>query len=364
MSLNGSRACDACLARSWLLERLASHLEPVRGRIADVLTLDDPALIEALAGKHDAAVTRGFMTFDASAARAQADRAGLEFICQCDPAYPRRLLALQAPPAVLHVAGGLDRFLRLAAADPVAVVGSRRGSVYGGDVARSLARGLASAGVTVLSGMALGIDSAAHAGALEVSGATVAVLPAGAQRAYPPSKRALHAEIRRSGATVSELPGGGAVWRWMFPARNRVIAGLSAMTVVVEAREHSGALVTAQFARSLGRPVGAVPGRVTAAAAEGSNALLADGAYLVRGAQDVLDLLYGTGIRSAPTVSRPALAPELSVLLAAIADGHDTAGALERAGFPAEQGLAALASLELAGYIRREPGGRFSVKAA
>src|SRR2546423_1560418 len=136
------------------------------------------------------------------------------------------------------------------------------------------------------------------------------------------------------------------------------------MTVVVEAREHSGALVTAQLARSLGRPVGAVPGRVTAAGAEGSNAPLADRAYGVRRGPDVLDLLFGAGVRAAPSVSRPALAPELGVLLAAIADGHDTAGALERAGFPAEQGLAALASLELAGYIRREPGGRFSVTAA
>jgi DNA processing protein len=246
----------------------------------------------------------------------------------------------------------------------VAVIGSRRGSQYGLDVARSLGRGLASAGITVLSGMALGIDSAAHTGALRVGGPTLAVLPAGAQRAYPRTKRALHSEITGCGATVSELPGTSSVWRWMFPARNRVIAGLSAMTVVVEAREHSGALVTAQFARSLGRPVGAVPGRVTSAMSSGSNALLADGAYVVRGAQDVLDLLYGAGVRSAPAVSRPALAPELDALLAAIADGHDTPGALERAGFPAEQGLAALASLELAGYIRRGPGGRFSVTAA
>ncbi|MFL5829992.1 MAG: DNA-processing protein DprA [Solirubrobacteraceae bacterium] len=358
------RACGACLARSWLLERLASHLEPVRARIADVLDLEDRALIDAVAGAHADAVAKEFVAFDASAARAQANAAGLELICRCDPGYPRRLLALPQAPAVLHVAGGLDRFLRLAAADPVAVIGSRHGSTYGAEVARSLGRALASAGVTVLSGMALGIDSAAHAGALKSNGPTVAVLAAGAQRAYPPSKRALHAQIRSTGATVSELPGAAGVWRWMFPARNRLIAGLSAMTVVVEAREHSGALVTAGFARSLGRPVGAVPGRVTAAAAEGSNALLADGAYVVRGAQDVLDLLFGAGVRAAPSVTRPALAPELEALLAAIADGHDTAGALERAGFPAEQGLAALASLELAGYIRREAGGRFGLTAA
>jgi DNA processing protein len=362
--MSGSRACDVCLARSWLLDRLASHLEPVRAHIADVLTLDDASFISAVAGRSAAAVAEELVAFDPGAARATAGRAGLDLICRCDPGYPARLGALVEPPAVLHVAGGLDRFLRLVSADPVAVVGSRRGSQYGIDVAKSLGRSLATAGITVLSGMALGIDSAAHVGALQAGGATVAVLPAGAQRAYPRTKRALHAEIRASGATVSELPGTSSVWRWMFPARNRLIAGLSAMTIVVEAREHSGALVTAQFARSLGRPVGAVPGRITSAAAAGSNALLAGGVHLVRGPQDVLDLLYGAGARAAPSVSRPALAPEQEVLLTAISEGHDTAGALERAGFPAEQGLAALASLELAGYIRREPGGRFSVMAA
>jgi DNA processing protein len=360
----GARACDACLARSWLLERLASHLEPVRAHLDEVLTLDDDELIEAVAGTRVHEVTADRLALDAGAARTGLMRAGLDAICRCDPGYPLRLRGLAAPPAVLHVAGGLDRFLGLAAADPVAVVGSRRGSAYGEEVARSLGRGLASAGVTVISGMALGVDSAAHVGALELRGPTVAVLPAGAQRAYPRAKRALHAQILGCGAGVSELPGTVAPWRWMFPARNRVIAGLSAMTVVVEAREHSGALVTAEFARRLGRPVGAVPGRVTSPVAAGSNALLADGADVVRDAQDILDLLYGAGVRSVPRASRPDLAPEQRVLLSAIADGNDTAGALERAGFPAERGLAALASLELAGYIRREPGGRFSVIAA
>jgi DNA processing protein len=358
-----ARACPACLARTWLLARLAAHLEPVRNRIGDVLALGDEELLDAIAGVHADAVRSELAQFDPHAAREQAQAAGLELICRCDPAYPLRLRVLERPPAVLHVAGGLDRFLALVDGEPVAIVGARKGTPYGIDVARKLAGGLGRAGITVLSGMALGIDSAAHAGALSSDAPTVAVLPGGAQRAYPVAKRALHARIREVGAAVSELPGGEEIWRWMFPARNRIIAALGAMTIVVEAGERSGALLTARLARSLGRPVGAVPGRVTSPMSHGPNALLAAGAYVIRKPQDVLDLLYGVGVRVAPDATRPQLAPELRELLDAITAGHDTAGALERAGFPAEQGLAALASLELAGFVRREAGGRFSATA-
>jgi DNA processing protein len=211
--------------------------------------------------------------------------------------------------------------------------------------------------------MALGIDSAAHAGALSAGAPTVAVLPGGADRPYPAAKRALHEQIRCTGAAVSELAPGAPVWRWTFPARNRIIAALAAMTIVVEASDRSGALLTAAFAQSLERPVGAVPGRITSPLSSGPHGLLAAGACLVRGPGDVLDQLFGVGIRRLPLDGRPAPAAELRALLAAVAEGHDTAGALERAGFTPEHTLAALASLELDGYIRREPGGRFSVVA-
>jgi DNA processing protein len=356
-----AHACDRCLARTWLLARLAGHLELVRGRIAAVLALADEQLIAAVGGEHQAAIRRESARFDADRARARSARAGLELICRCDPGYPGRLRALESPPAVLHVSGDLERFLQLADEDPVAIVGARRPSPYGLDVARSLGRGLGCAGISVLSGMALGIDSAAHAGALSGGAPTVAVLPGAADRPYPAGKRGLHREICRRGAAVSELPPGTQVWRWTFPARNRIVAALAAMTVVVEAGERSGALLTAGFARSLCRPVGAVPGRITSPLSAGPNALLAAGACVVRGTQDVLDQCFGMGRRTAPNDHRPELAPELQRLLAAIGDGHDTAGALERAGFPAQHGLEALASLELAGYIRREAGGRFSV---
>lgn len=356
-------ACERCLARAWLLARLGPHLELVRNRIVPILALDDHQLIAAVAGKHQDAVRIELARFDAARARERCEEAGVTVVCRCGAGYPHRLRALDAPPAVLHVAGDQRRLRGLLAEDPVAVVGARRASPYGSEVARSLAQGIASAGLAVISGMALGIDSAAHAGALAVDGGTVAVLPAGAEHVYPAAKRNLHARIVRSGAVVSELPPGSRVWRWTFPARNRIVAALSAMTVVVEAGERSGALLTARFARGLGRPLGAVPGRVTSPQAAGANALLAAGAYVVRGVQDVLDTLFGAGVRRADAGERPELAAELRVLLAAIADGHDTACALARAGLPPEQGLAALAALELAGHVRREPGGRFSATA-
>ncbi len=356
-----SQACERCLGRAWLLGRLAAHLEPVRSRIAELLPLADESLIAAVAGSERISVLRELAGFDVSGARAGCRAAGLDTLCLCQDRYPGRLRDLEAPPAVLHVAGGLERLLTLIREEPVAVVGARRASPYGLEVARSLARNLSTAGVTVISGMALGVDSAAHTGALSGPTGTVAVLSGAAERPYPAAKRGLHQKIGATGAVVSELPPGVPVWRWMFPARNRIVAALAAMVVVVEAGERSGALLTARSARALRRPVGAVPGRVSSPQAAGPNALLAEGAHVVRGAQDVLDVLYGAGTRQLGEARRGELAPELRVLLGAIADGHSTSEALVQAGVPADQGLAALAGLELAGYVRREAGGRFVV---
>jgi DNA processing protein len=355
-----SRACDSCLARSWLLARLAGHLELARAKIEPVLALPDGELIESLGGAQRAAVRREHASFDADAARGRAAGAGLELLCRCDPRYPPRLEHLEAPPAVLHVAGGLDEFTELAATDPVAIVGARKASSYGLEVARSLARGLAAAELCVVSGMAFGVDGAAHAGALTVAGGTVAILPCSAERAYPVAKRALYRQIRERGAVLAELPPGTAARRWMFPARNRIIAALSALTVVVEAGQRSGALLTAGIARALGRAVGAVPGQVTSPLAEGPNGLLASGALLVRSPQDVLDHLFGAGVRTAGADSRPPLEPQLAALLEAIAAGQDTERALRSTGCATTEGLAALAQLEIAGYLRRGPGGRFT----
>ncbi len=354
-------ACNQCVRRAWLLGRMAGHLENHRARIDAVLALADGELIEALGGRRREQLRAELERVDVEAARERSRAEGVELICRCDPAYPRRLHELEAPPAVLHVSGGVERLTALVSEDPVAVVGARAASPYGAAVARALAHGLARAGVVVLSGMANGIDSAAHAGALDADTATVAVLPGPPNRPYPPGRRALHRRLTADGAAVSELPPGSTVRRWMFPARNRIIAALSAMTVVVEARERSGALVTAGFAEALGRPVGAVPGQVTARQAAGPNELLAGGATVVRDAQDVLDALFGAGARTAVAPARPQLDGELGRLLDAIAAGPDTAAAVVRAGLSPERGLAALASLELAGYVRRAPGGRYAV---
>lgn len=356
-----SGACDRCLARPWLLGALSGHLDLQRAQIGELLELGDDDLIAAVGGGLRGELARMLQGFDAESVRWRALDAGLEPICGCDPAYPWRLRQLASAPAVLHVAGGLDRFLELASADPVAVVGARKASPYGTEIARSLGRGLASARVTVLSGMALGIDSAAHDGALSGEGRTIAVLPGPADAPYPRSRQRLYRKLVTSGVAVSELPPGVPVRRWMFPARNRIIGALAAMTVVVEAGARSGALLTAASARGLGRPLGAVPGRVTSAQSAGPNRLLAEGARVVRDPQDVLDAMFGAGTRVAARDTRPELDEDASALMRAVADGHDTAAALVRAGVAPDRGLAALASLELGGYIRRGPGGRFAV---
>jgi DNA processing protein len=354
-------ACPACVARSWLLARLGGHLELARTQIDEVLALDDGGLIAAVGGRQRAAIEREFLLLDIQPQRDAARQAGIERICRCHPDYPVRLRDLDSAPAVLHVAGGVARLLELVAEDPVAVVGARRASPYGLDVACSLGRGLARAGLTVVSGMARGIDSAAHAGALEAPAPTVAVMPGPAERPYPARGRRLHGRIVAGGAAVSELPCGSGVWRWTFRARNRIIAALAATTVVVEAGERSGSLLTARFARELGRPLGAVPGRITSPGSAGPNGLLASGAYVVRSPQDVVDQLFGAGVRVAVGDSRPALSAELRRVLDAVARGDDTAGAFGSAGIGVQEGLSALAELELAGYVARGAGGRWRV---
>jgi DNA processing protein len=355
-------ACEPCLRRSWLVGRLAGHIEPVRARVAELLALGDEELLAALGGDRRKELARALERFDVEEYRRRAASARLALLCRCAPQYPIRLAELHNAPAVLHIAGDADRFLALASAEPVALVGARRCSPYGRDVAGTLARGLAAAGVTVVSGMALGIDGAAHRGALDAAPATIAVLPSGADRAYPAGARGLYRRIVRDGAAVSELPPGCSAWKWTYTARNRIIAGLAAMTVIVEATDRSGALTTARVAAELGRPLGGVPGRVTSTLSSGPHRLIATGATLVAGAQDVLDELFGVGVRRA--VAGPAAPPlpaDLQALKHLIGAGLDAADALREADIDPADGLAAFAALELAGHIRREPGGRYAV---
>jgi DNA processing protein len=230
------------------------------------------------------------------------------------------------------------------------VVGSRRASTYGREVARELARELTAAGLLVISGLAFGIDACAHRGALD-AGPTVAVLGCGADVAYPASHRSLWRRICEQGMVLSELPPGTGAWRWTFPARNRIMAALAGMTVVVEAAQRSGSLITADLAADLGRDLGAVPGAVSSRYSAGTNDLLAGGACLVRDAQDVLDAMLGPGMRKAERVG-PGLEPDLQRVLAAIERGEETCDAItSRLDIGGAEAAAALATLEALGYV-------------
>ena len=358
-------ACDDCLRRTALVARLAPHVERARRerrRLRELLALSDEGLIAALAGDRRGEITQAHERFDAAPARERLAVAAIDGVCRHDDRYPLRLLEAADAPAVLHVAGdaGLLEMLANADAPAVAIVGARRAGADGLQVALALGRGLAAAGVTVISGMALGIDSAAHAGALEVGGPTISVLASGADVAYPASKRSLHRELVRSQAVISEMPPGFKPFRWCFPARNRTIAGLASLTIVVEATERSGSLITAELAQELGRAVGAVPGPVTAARCAGSNTLLRDGALVIRDAQDALDEALGIGVATALTGRRADdLEPALRGVLRRVEDGRDTVSALAATPAEAQHALAALSELELLGFLRRGPGGRY-----
>ena len=351
-------ACDDCLRRTDLIAAIAGRLQvEFKRRTAPgrVLALPDETLLELTAS---AAVRRRYAHFVATAARARASEAGLAVVCGCRTDYPEGLRELADPPAVLHVLGDPGS---LGAEGAIAVVGARRASSYGLEIARSLGRGLSAARVTVVSGLALGVDSAAHAGALEAPGPTIGVLAASAHIPYPARGRQLHAAVAQRGAVISELPPGVQAHRWCFIARNRIIAALGAATIVVQATERSGSLTTADFAAELGRAVGAVPGQVTNRLSAGTHGLIQAGAPLIRDAADALELLAGvTGQEYAEPAAPPvALAPPLQRLLDAIEDGH---GALtELAGTPGEAraALAGLGELERLGLIRRGFSGRW-----
>jgi DNA processing protein len=353
-------ACDDCLRRSDLVAALAGRLDVEwrrRSAPAGVLSLPDEALV---ALDESGVAARRHASFSAAAARAAISAARLTAICRCTPAFPARLRELADPPAVLHVAGDPRA---LEPDESVAIVGARRGTDYGLEVARSLGRGLSAAGVPVVSGMAMGVDSAAHVGALEHPGgaaAPVAVLAGGADVPYPPSRRRLYARIVAHGCVVSELPPGFDAYRWSFVARNRIIAGLAALTVVVEAAARSGSLTTADFAAQLGRPVGAVPGQVTSRFSAGTNGLLAAGAGVVRDTRDVLDQLLGPSEEHQRSIP-PAvpIEPRLRRLLDAIERGHGSLAELTTDPEETHQVLQDLTDLELRGFVRREFGGRY-----
>ena len=359
-------ACTACLRRSALIGFLAAPIAALlesRRRAPGILALSDDELVEAVGKAWQERAQEAREHFDADAAREAVEDAGLFALCRHDPGYPPPLSDLSDGPAVLYGAGSQARLAELVAEPAVAIVGARRASAYGLEVARELGRGLSAARVTVVSGLALGIDAAAHRGTLDAGGNTIAVLACGAERAYPRTNAALYRRIVDSGVVIGELPPGTLPRRWTFPARNRIMAGLARVTVVVEAAQRSGSLITARFAEDLNREVAAVPGRVTSRMAAGSNALLYDGAHVVRDAADVLDVLFGAGAwkdraqqaaQRGRATAEPALDPPLRRVLDAIEGGAPVDAAGQAAGLTAAEARAALGRLELLGLLRRD----------
>lgn len=313
----------------------ALSIDPTEAaRVRDPLTIPD--LARAIENVRDSAITLG------------------------EAAYPPLLAAIADPPLAIFVRGDRSLLGRV----PVAVVGARRATPYGENVARHLARGLATLGAAVISGMARGIDAAAHRAALDTPGATIAVLGTGIDVAYPPENRRLRDRIAEEGLLVTELPPGTPPRREQFPIRNRIIAGLSLGVIVVEAGARSGSLITARLASEGGREVCAVPGSIFSEVSEGAHRLIQDGAKLVHRLEDVLVEIPPLA-ELARNVVRAALPPALdrelqSVLaLFSVEEPVGIDMAAEKLGVRVEQMAPALLELELRGLIRAKPGARW-----
>ena len=272
-------------------------------------------------------------------------------VSRSDSAYPRQLAAIHDPPSQLWLRGQGDALLFERPC--VGVVGARACSSYGRGVARSLARELGAAGVVVVSGMARGVDGEAHRGALDAGASTVAVLGCGVDRDYPAVHAELAARIEQTGLIVSEYEPGVEPAPWRFPARNRIISGLSRAIVVVEARERSGALITVDFALEQGRDVLAVPGEITSALSAGANALLRHGATPALSVDDVLDAI-GV-VRERPARAEPE--GDAGRVLAVLRDAPATVDEIARAvALPVAELTALLTSLELEQLVELDEG--------
>ena len=348
-------ACPDCLRRSWLLALLGPYIERIAtgaigSRSPELLRLSNEDLVAAAAPKVAAQLLGRVAALDEGYLAAELLAAQCWSCCRHDDRYPVGLRdASDAPWALIgrgdpRLLDGLEPF------GVVTIVGARRATSYGREIARELGRELAAAGMVVVSGLAFGIDGCAHRGAID-AGRTIAVLGCGPDTAYPAAHRSLWRQIAEKGLVISEFPPGAAPWRWTFPARNRIMAALAGMTVVVEAAARSGSLITADLAADLGRDLGAVPGPVTSRASAGPNNLLAGGACLVRDAQDVLDAMLGAGATQLDRTG-PSLDPALAEVLATVEAGESSCDGVAAAlGLSGPEAAAALARLELLGYV-------------
>ncbi len=278
------------------------------------------------------------------------ERRGLRWLGRSDRRFPPLLRAISDSPSGMFLRG--EAAPELLASPAVAIVGARACSGYGAQVARMLGRELAAAGLVVVSGLARGVDGEAHRGALDGGGATVAVLGCGVDRDYPAAHADLAGRIAATGLIVSEYAPGVEPAPWRFPARNRIVAGLAHATVVVEARERSGALITADFALEEGREVFACPGEITSALSAGTNALLRLGATPLTSSGDVLEL-FGL---DAPVGADADLGDAARAILERLDNPMSTDELVRVAGLEAGAAAAALSELELAGLVATSDG--------
>jgi DNA processing protein len=322
-------------------------------------------VLDRLLQKHwrDEPEKRLELTERAEAAVQRATDSGIAAISWNDAAYPPALTTIADPPPMLWTRGRVESLSRPA----VAIVGSRAGSPYALSVAEQLAVDLASAGLVVVSGLARGVDSAAHRGALTGGGATVAILGSGVDVVYPREHAGLARQIEQDGAVVSELVPGTPPQAQFFPRRNRIISGLSRAVVVIEAGEKSGSLITARCALEQGRDVLAVPGNVLSGRNRGAHALLRDGARIVESADDVLEELgmasgaSRSGRSGGSSRSSGSNGSQTDPILDALTVGEpsDLDEIADRSGLSPSRLLPRLFELELQGRVTRVGGGRF-----
>jgi DNA processing protein len=332
-------------------------------RLWETLELSDEQLIAAIGGRKREELFRWHASAVAQPARGSAS--GVERECRHCEDYPSGLRGDPLAPRELHVAGEASRLRKLLDGPVAGIVGARRCTDYGMEVARGLGRDLAAAGVCVIGELCEGVSRGALLGAIDAGGAGVAVMAGGVDRCSPRSCLTLYRRVTATGCLLSELPRGARARIWSEAARGRIVALLAQLVIVVEAEQDARELSGACLASARGRTVAAVPGRITSPASCGANGLLKEGAPLVRGADDALDLLYGASPRAMPPAVRPdalridclRIDPRLRALLRCIGEGKDTISKLS-AEHP-DAALSGVAELELRGLVRRGDGGRY-----
>src|ERR1700691_4488467 len=355
--------CRECARRAWLLAKLGSGLDRESERhdqssFWSVLELPDLELIDAIARRRQAEMHAAYAEWQPGTGREDEQP---QELCRPKMAHPPHLREDASSPPSVELRGGVERLRNMLEEKVVAIVGTRTASDYGMGVARELARGLAASGITIVSDFAEGIASAALAGALDADGSALAVMSASVERCTPAWHAPLYRRLLEHGCSIAESHASSRTRRWWSYANARTLALFAQLVIVVEATDKPWDLACANVAFSRARHVAAVPGRVSSPGSRGTNQLLMNGARLVRGPQDALDVLYGVGIYEATGQSLAALdlQPRLANVLELVGGGQDTLAKLSASGTRSDEVAAALTELELCGLLTRGDGGRY-----